>query len=89
MDFTVEGKVFRACAVEARVLAVAPWQVLVQEQDIALGSGANLRMDRTGAPYHQCGTQERRAASTTKVVLNRPVPYRHFWAVKQQPGERP
>ena len=53
MDFTVEGKVFRACAVEARVLAVAPWQAPAPEQDIALGSGANLRMPR-GRKQWQC-----------------------------------
>ena len=53
MDFTVEGKVFRACAVEASVLAVAPWQAPAQEQDIALGSGANLRMPR-GRKQWQC-----------------------------------
>lgn len=53
MDFTVEGKVFRACAVEARVLAIAPWQAPAQEQNIALGSGANLRMPR-GRKQWQC-----------------------------------
>ena len=53
MDFTVEGRVFRACAVEAHVLAVAPWQASAQEQNIALGSGAKLCMPR-GRKQWQC-----------------------------------
>ena len=53
MDFTVEGKVFRARAIEAHVLAVAPWQAPAPEQDIALVSGANLRMPR-GRKQWQC-----------------------------------
>lgn len=46
MDFTVEGKVFRACAVEAHVLAVAPWQTPAPEQGIASSCDAQLRMPR-------------------------------------------
>ena len=53
MDFTVEGKVFRARAIEAHVLAVAPWQASAPNQDIALGGGANLRMPR-GRKQWQC-----------------------------------
>ncbi len=43
MDFTVEGTVFRASAMEGKVLALAPWQVSTQEQIIPLG-GASPRM---------------------------------------------
>ena len=53
MDFTVEGKVFRACAVEARVLAVAPWQASAPEQGIASSGDAQLRMPR-GRKQWQC-----------------------------------
>ena len=35
MDFTVEGKVFRARAIEAHVLAVAPLQASAPDQGIA------------------------------------------------------
>ncbi len=53
MDFTVEGKVFRARAIDAQVLAVASWQASAPDQDIALGGGANLRMPR-GRKQWQC-----------------------------------
>ena len=53
MDFTVEGKVFRACAVEAHVLTVGPWQASAQEQSIASSGGAPLRMPR-GRKQWQC-----------------------------------
>ena len=53
MDFTVEGKVFQACGVEAQVLAVAPWQASARDQDIALGGGGSLRMPR-GRKQWQC-----------------------------------
>ena len=53
MEFTVEGTVFRACAIKAHVLAVAPWQATAQEQNTALGDGANLRLPR-GRKQWQC-----------------------------------
>lgn len=53
MDFTVEGKIFRARAVEAQVLAVGPWQAPAQEQGIELSCGAQLRMPR-GRKQWQC-----------------------------------
>lgn len=68
MDFTVEGKAFRACAVEAHVLAVAPWQAPVQEQDIALGNGANLRMPR-GRKQWQCALIRLESGAETQLPL--------------------
>ena len=53
MEFTVEGTVFWACAIKAHVLAVAPWQATAQEQNTALGDGANLRLPR-GRKQWQC-----------------------------------
>lgn len=53
MDFTVEGKVFRACALEARVLAVGQWQAPAQELLPISGGGVSVRMPR-GRKQWQC-----------------------------------
>lgn len=53
MDFTVEGKVFRACALEARVLTVGQWQAPMQEQPPISGDGVSVRMPR-GRKQWQC-----------------------------------
>lgn len=47
MDFTVEGRVFRASAVEAQVLVIADGQVMAQEQVIPLADASQgLRLPR-------------------------------------------